>query len=160
MERLSSEDDYYIRLGGNDTPIQIGALQIFRRPKNGRFLDLVRARFAERLHATPLPRVLRFAPFDFDLPVWLHVADCDLENHVRKVEQAGSFTEADLHRLVERLYLEPLDPERPPFVVHVVDEVDGDRSAIFLKVHHSMFDGIGFQNAMRLLLDPPPESLA
>ncbi len=156
MERLSPEDDYYIRLGGNETPIQIGALQIFRRPASGRFLDVVRRRFAERLPATPLPRVLRFAPFDFDLPVWLGVASCDLEHHVRPVQQGAPFDEGDLHRLVERLYLEPLDPGRPPFVVHVVDDVVGTRSAVFLKVHHSMFDGIGFQNAMRLLLDPAP----
>jgi diacylglycerol O-acyltransferase / wax synthase len=158
MERLSPEDDYYIRLGGNETPIQIGALQIFRRPPTGRFLDLVRRRFAERLPATPFPRVLRFAPFDFDLPVWLRVASCELEHHVRPVAQPAPFENADLHRLVERLYLEPLDPRRPPFVVHVVDEVVGERSAVFLKVHHSMCDGIGFQNAMRLLLDPPPAS--
>ena len=156
MERLSPEDDYYIRLGGNETPIQIGALQVFRRPRSGRFLDVVRAQLETRLPHTPLPRVLRFAPFDFDLPIWLRVASCDLEHHVRPVEQSAPFEDADLHRMVERLYLEPLDPERPPFVVHVVDEVSDGRSALFLKVHHSRFDGIGFQNAMRLLLDPAP----
>jgi len=160
MERLSAEDDYYIRLGGNETPIQIGALQIFRRPSTSRFIDVVRERFAARLAATPLPRVLCFAPFDFDLPVWLRTAECDLDHHIRSVVQDAPFDEAALHRLVESRYLEPLDPSRPPFVVHVVDDVVGGRSALFLKVHHSMFDGIGFQNAMRLLLDPPPPELA
>lgn len=159
VERLRPEDDYFFRCETDDSPMHIGALQLYEgREQAGSFCDAVRRHLEARLPATPLARVRRHAPLEFDADVWCDVASLDLEAHVERVE--GPVDRGALLALVERASSERLDLARPPFHVYVVEHVEGLGPALFLRVHHSVADGIGFQSLMERLTDPVPDASA
>src|SRR3546814_18176120 len=46
-----------------------------------------------------------------------------------------------------------LDLSGPPFAAHLFERLAGGGSALYLKMHHSVADGIGFQTILGLLSD-------
>ena len=170
MRRLRPDDDYMIRLETENTPQHIGALQHYDCSElNGRFFDAVTAHFAERLPATPLLCRRRQAPLGYDADVWLDLAKCDLSHHVQRVPSDAPMSPAEVRAFIQAKVVERIDLTRPPFMAYVFDKlsdgVDGAGTtkasesvgAIYLKVHHCVADGVGFQNIMGLLTDPTPE---
>jgi diacylglycerol O-acyltransferase len=64
----------------------------------------------------------------------------------------------DVHAFVEDRIMERLDLSRPPFRIHVLDNLqEPDRCAVLIKVHHAVADGIGFQNLLKVLTDDRPD---
>jgi len=158
MQRLRPEDDYFFRCESNDAPMHIGALPLYDAPeaRGGSFYQAVCEQLQQRLPATSLSRIRRRAPREYDADIWCDVAHCDLSQHVDRVEQA--LDRRALLGLVEQLSMQRLDLERPPFHVHVIEHVEGIGRALFLRVHHSVTDGIGFQSLMALLTDATPDA--
>ena len=170
MRRLRPDDDYMIRLETENTPQHIGALQHYDcSGLDGSFFDAVAAHFARRLPATPLSCRRRQAPFGYDADVWLDLAGCDLSHHVQRVPTDAPMSPAEVRAFIEAKVVERIDLTRPPFMVYVFDKLShgADESgaptapesvgAIYLKVHHCVADGVGFQNIVGLLTDPTPE---
>src|SRR5207245_91588 len=56
--------------------------------------------------------------------------------------------ERELGILASRLHSTPLDRHRPLWAMHVVERLENDEFAIFLKLHHARIDGLG---AVKLL---------
>lgn len=117
-------------LGG---PIDFDA---FRTRINNAVVDIPRLR--ERV----VPGFGRLAP-----PTWVPDAEFDLDYHVRRIRIAEPGTERALYDLATRLYEDPYDRTRPLWMFVVIDGLEGGRSALFSKMHHTITDGIG---AMRL----------
>jgi len=159
MRRLRPDDDYFIRLETDVTPHHIGSLQLYdlvgRSPDE--FFPAVRAHFEKRLPATPLLCRLRRAPFGYDADVWLDLARCELDSHIERIETDSPLTREELHAIVDERVVERLDLSKPPFKIYVIDRVEGDRAALFMMVHHSVADGVGFQNVMAILTDDSPQ---
>ena len=77
------------------------------------------------------------------------VADVDLDLHVRHSALPAPGGQRELGVLVSRLHGHQLDLHRPLWEVHVIEGLEGNRFAIYLKIHHSLVDGV---SGMRLLL--------
>ena len=96
----------------------------------------------------------------WDAPRWVADGDFDLDYHLRHVALAGRGTQSDLQEIVSRWYEDPFDPGRPLWQFVVVDGVEGDRGALFCKLHHTISDGIGLlrlsERYLDLERDPPP----
>ena len=74
--------------------------------------------------------------------VWRDVADLDLSHHmIRQTLPRGSSTE-DLWALVSELHAEPLDRSAPMWLAYLIDGLDGDRCALYIKIHHTVVDGV------------------
>jgi len=122
-------------------PIHVCGLMLFEKPKGrpGLVAEIVRAYRA----AQPTP------PFDSipdiggtHTPRWLPARDYDPRYHVQHIAlPAGARYEGLLH-LVGDLHETMLDRARPLFRVWVIDQVPGQRFAIFLKMHHAIIDGV------------------
>ena len=151
--RLRSDDHFMILAETDASPMQLGALIRLERASGGAgLLSDIRRQVGERLAATPLLRRLVQAPDGFDSDVWAEVASCDLDYHVVPValERAD---EAALNRFVARCSLERLDFSRPPFRIHVVEALEDGTSALYVKMHHAVADGVGFQAILEWLSD-------
>jgi diacylglycerol O-acyltransferase / wax synthase len=137
------------------TPMHIGALLVFDRGDGKAGLaERMRTHLAERLPGTPLLTRLHQAPDGYDSDVWVDVASCDLDHHVTPMAQMSSM--AELYAFAASQAMERLDLDRPPFRCFVIDEIGDGRSAMLLKVHHALADGVGFQTMVRLLSDEAP----
>lgn len=140
------------------SPMHVGALLILAVPdaEKADFLAAVRRQIAERLPHTPLLARLVQSPEGYDSDVWAELATCDMTYHVQRMDADQGWTDHMLREDVARRSMDRLDLSRPPFRAFVFDRLQGERCAIYLKMHHAVADGIGFQAILRLLSDATP----
>lgn len=113
-----------------------------------------------RLRQRVIPTLGRLAP-----PEWSTDPDFDIDRHVRRVALSGS-GDADLRDLLDmaaQFVSDPLDRTRPLWEFRVVEGLDGGRTALVQKMHHTITDGEGgirmseqFIDLERDATDPPP----
>lgn len=112
-----------------------------------------------RMRERVVPGFGRLAP-----PTWQTDAEFDLDYHVRRVSLPAPGTERQLYDLCTRLYEDPYDRTRPLWMFVVIDGLEGGRSAMFSKMHHTITDGIGAlrlsERYLELTVDEPaPEPI-
>jgi diacylglycerol O-acyltransferase len=165
--RLNPLDTAWIFTETRATPNHVGGLLQFRLPADAP-KDFMRQMMAEfRNHRTftpPWNRRLKYAFNKNPAPVWIEDDDIDLEYHVRHAALPWPGGERELGELVGRLQSTPLDLMRPPWECTLIEGLEGHRFAMFIKMHHSLIDGISgmklLQRAMstdrKRSLDLPP----
>ena len=65
---------------------------------------------------------------------------------------------AELDAFVAAVMSRPLDPDRPLWEMHVVEGLEGDRTALVAKVHHAILDGVSGASVLAAFLDLTPRS--
>jgi diacylglycerol O-acyltransferase len=165
---LRPDDHYLIVLESDETPMHIGSLLVLHVPDHQRHgsAERLKDHLIARLDRTPLLRTLHPAPLGFDSDVWVRADDVDLDQHVVIHRADAPMDDRALHEFVEEHVMTRLDLSRPPFLAQILDPVtdaeDGGRLAVYLRVHHSLTDGVGFQHLLGLLsddtADDPPTS--
>ncbi|WP_422061562.1 wax ester/triacylglycerol synthase domain-containing protein [Sphingopyxis sp.] len=162
VRRLRPDDHFMILSETDASPMHVGALILLDVPEDGQ-ADLaaaIRRQFADRLPATPLLVRLHEAPDGYDSDVWADIAAADLETIVAVEPHDGAWSDAEMYDAVAALNMRRLDLSGPPFAAHVFERLATGGSALYLKMHHSVADGIGFQTAMGLLSDSTPPATA
>ncbi len=162
VRRLRPDDHFMILSETDASPMHVGALIILDVPLDAQegLAAVLRRQFADRLPATPLLVRLHEAPDGYDSDVWADIARADLETLVAVEPHDGAWSEAELYDAVASLNMRRLDLSGPPFAAHVFEQLTAGGSAIYLKVHHSVADGIGFQAILGLLSDAAPPATA
>jgi diacylglycerol O-acyltransferase len=61
-----------------------------------------------------------------------------------------------MFRLVSRLHATRLHRDRPLWEAHIIEGVEGNRFALYVKTHHSMIDGVGSMRMLRACLSADP----
>lgn len=158
-KRMSSADAAFLLLESRDTPMHVGGLLEFT-PPGGTEVDFP-AEWRERMRKDfdippPWNLVPVHRPVLGSLPYVRETTDIDLDYHVRLWALPRPGGQRELGVLVSRLHSQPLDLRRPPWEVHVIEGLEGGRFAGYMKLHHSLIDGV---SAMRLLgkaLTPDP----
>jgi len=84
------------------------------------------------------------------LQAWVEEPDVDLEYHVRRSALPSPGDERELGILVSRLHGVAVDFHRPPWEAHLIEGLEDNRFAFYVKVHHSLVDGF---SAMRMLIN-------
>jgi diacylglycerol O-acyltransferase / wax synthase len=149
--RLNPLDTAWLFTESRATPNHVGGLLQFRLPEGARkdFMRRLMAGFrSHRKFKAPWNRRLKY-PFNKNpLPVWIEDDDIDLEYHVRHAALPWPGGERELGELVGRLQSQPLDLSRPPWECTIIEGLDDHRFALFIKMHHSLIDGV---SGMKLL---------
>ncbi|MFE2753548.1 wax ester/triacylglycerol synthase family O-acyltransferase [Actinosynnema sp. NPDC059335] len=165
-DRLSALDASFLYLEDSTTPMHVGGVAVFRRPRSGfdydRLVDLIE----QRLSLVPRYRQkVVHVPGRLARPVWVDDADFDVTYHVRRSALPKPGSDRQLHDLVARLMSRPLDHTRPLWEVYLVEGLARNRTAVITKTHQAMVDGIGAPEIGQVMLDvsptprPPVESL-
>jgi WS/DGAT/MGAT family acyltransferase len=100
-----------------------------------------------------IPRLrerVRSNPMSIAPPRWEVDPNFDLDYHLRFARVPGDGELDDLLRMAQPLAMQSFDRARPLWETIVVEDLDGDRTAIVLKIHHSITDGVG---GVRLMLE-------
>jgi len=79
----------------------------------------------------------------------------DLERHVVHTALPGKAGRKELQDFVSRLSTTPLDPARPMWQFHLVDNYQGG-SAVVVRIHHSYADGMALVRVMLSMTDAAP----
>jgi WS/DGAT/MGAT family acyltransferase len=139
----------------------IGSITICDRPLD---FDYLRRKIAvavaeiPRLRERVAPVLGRLAP-----PVWISDREFELDYHFRRVALPEPGSERQLYDLCCTLLREPFDRTRPLWLFVVIDGLQGERGALFSKLHHTVTDGEGGVRLAERYMDleadpaPPPE---
>jgi diacylglycerol O-acyltransferase len=162
--RLNPLDASWLYTESRETPMHVGALMPFRLPE-GAPPDLLRRWMADfrqhRKFAPPWNRRLK-SHLLLKSPVhyWEDDDDIDLDAHLRHTALPFPGGERELGELIARLHSQPLDLSRPPWECTLIEGLEGGRFAMYIKMHHSLIDGVsGVKLLQRVLASDPAKSL-
>ncbi len=115
-----------------------------------RFEQVVRERLVERfpvfsLRPAPAGRFGR-------LPRWDPVPDFVLADHLHAVTWDSEVDDPALQDYVSRFVSTPLPSDRPLWEMHVIEGA-GERSAIYVRMHHALADGIALTRLLLSITD-------
>jgi WS/DGAT/MGAT family acyltransferase len=155
-ERLSGLDASFLYLEKPGVHMHVAGLSIFGARAEGSPLayDDVERVVEARLRLAPrLRRKLRSVPGNLSRPVWIDDDRFDLDFHLRRASVPAPGGRFELERAVGRVLSRPLDRTKPLWELYVFEDLSEDRTAILLKIHHAMADGIGNMMIASALFD-------
>lgn len=152
VKPLNPLDMSWLMVESRETPMHVGGLISFSLPEDAP-ADFLRQMLAEFRGcseiAAPWNHRLRRPGLKGLRPVWEEEAVIDLEHHVRLSALPQPGGERELGQLIARLHSQPLDLTRPPWECEFIEGLEGHRFALYIKMHHSLIDGI---SGMKLLV--------
>jgi len=129
--------------------------------EDGRPLDLstLRRSVEARLDRSPRARQkVVSTPLGLGEPVWVDDVDFDIRHHVRRVDTEGEMGVVELRQIAATLMSERLDHSRPLWRLDLVAPLTGGSTALVLRIHHCMADGVSAMRfAEQILWDPEPQ---
>ena len=144
--QISPVDAVWLLLESRETPMHVGGLLEFTLPRGAPAVYLQRQ--LERMRSSrTLPPPWNLRPVEAPLigerlPLLQTVHDIDLDFHVRHSALPHPGGQRELGVLVSRLHSNQLDLHRPLWEMHLIEGLEEDRFAIYLKIHHTLIDGV------------------
>jgi diacylglycerol O-acyltransferase / wax synthase len=156
-EALSPSDLSAIQAERGPVHMHVGGVLVF----DGRIdRERVARRVRERIHLLPRYTMrLDSAPWGLANPVWVEDYSFDPDRHVRRAALPAPGGDDELCELVGHAMSERLDRSRPLWQLLVVEGLEGGRSALVARMHHSLVDGVAAVDVSTVILDPSPEGL-
>lgn len=149
-QSFSFGDALFLYLEREGMPLHVASLCLFEgKIPLGQFVEYVESR---------LPLIPRYRqrvaipPCNLGLPSWQFDPAFDLRNHLREVRLKRG-TEAELRAAASRILSDTLDRSRPLWDMTMF-AMEGNRTALLTRVHHSLADGLSGVELMNAVLDP------
>jgi WS/DGAT/MGAT family acyltransferase len=141
---IGSFDRFLLRSETRETPAHTASLNMYRIPP-GAPATYLHDLFA---HLSSFPAIA--PPFNYVLsgsrrsgrPAWRIVQDIDLEYHLRHSAVPHPGGEREIGTLISRLHANALDFSRPLWEFHLIEGLENNRFATYLKMHHALADGV------------------
>ncbi|MEP7327979.1 MAG: wax ester/triacylglycerol synthase family O-acyltransferase [Betaproteobacteria bacterium] len=149
-EKISAVDTAWLRMDRPQNLMMIcGVLQFRERMALPRLRDVVAERFLV------FRRFKQRAVEMTGMAFWETDRHFDIERHVVHTALPGAAGREELQAFVSRLTTTPLDPARPMWQFHLVDNYQGG-SAVVMRIHHCYADGIALVRVMLSMTDAAP----
>lgn len=153
-DRLSALDASFLYLEQPTTPMHVGAVALFRKPKDGLSYDDLLKLVGQRITLVPRYRQkVRHVPASLARPVWVDDPDFDLTYHVRRSALPTPGSDRMLNELAARLMSRPLDHTRPLWEMYLVEGLARNRIAVLTKSHQALVDGVSAIDIAQVILD-------
>ena len=143
--RMKPLDAIWLMMESEDTPMHVGALAIFQMPRNAPEDYL--GQWAERVResgevVSPWNHRLSREGARSLSPRLVEDPEFDLDYHFRHSALPLPGGERELGIMVSRLHSHALDKTRPLWEFHLIEGLDGNRFAFYVKIHHSIVDNV------------------
>jgi diacylglycerol O-acyltransferase len=144
-ERMNHADNFWYCMDDPTNLMVITAFMEFREP-----LDF------NRFYATIENRLASFPRFQkrvvrpksgIGMPTWKTDANYDLRFHIQRVALPDPGDKGGLQEMFANLMITPLDPNRPLWQVHLIENY-GKGCVLFYKIHHCIADGISLMHVL------------
>ena len=158
-DRLSALDASFLYLEDPVTPMHVGGVAVFRRPRSGFSYEQLVSLVEQRLALVPRYRQkVVEVPAHLARPVWVDDPDFDVAYHVRRSALPKPGSDEQLFDLVGRLLARPLDQNRPLWEMYLVEGLAGGHVALVTKTHQALVDGVRTIDFGQVILDAAPQS--
>lgn len=87
---------------------------------------------------------------------WVNDDMFDLDWHIRHIAMPGHGSQASLEQLVGVLASTPLDPSKPMWQFHLIDDRSGG-SVLLVRIHHCYGDGFAMMHVISSMMDEQPD---
>lgn len=157
-ERMGRVDTAWLRMDSETNLMVIVGVWVLK-PRISH--AALRQRLQERL--LKYPRFVQCVEEDLAGAQWVDDPHFDIDRHLvteRLPRATGARAQGALQDRLARLAMEPLDRRHPLWQFHLVEDYRGG-SALLVRIHHCIADGIALIAVMQSLVDggsPPPES--
>lgn len=157
-ERMGRVDTAWLRMDSDSNLMMIVGVWVLKPRLSHAAL---RQRLQERL--LKYPRFVQCVVEDMSGAHWVDDPHFDIDRHLvlETLKPAtGMGAQKALQDRLARLTMEPLDRHRPLWQFHLVEDYQGG-SALLVRIHHCIADGIALIAVMQSLVDgggPPPAS--
>ena len=150
-EPLSNVDHAWLRMDEPANLMMITGVLALAEPVD---FDRLRSVFEKRL--VVLPRFQQKVVARGGRPRWEHDDGFGLSRHLIRVALPAPGGDAELRAFVNGLVSSPLDPSRPLWTFHCIDNVNGG-SVLFGRLHHAIGDGVALMLVLLSLTDLTPD---
>jgi diacylglycerol O-acyltransferase / wax synthase len=160
MQRMSGIDPMFIYSETPETSMEVAYTCVFdpKTAPDGYSFEAVRAHLSRRLpDLLPFRRRLMPVPMGLDHPRLVDDPEFDLDNHLHRVALPEPGEASGLSELTADIMSRRLDPDFPPWEMHIVEGLSEGMVGLIAKVHHSVIDGVSGSQLMATLLDPTAE---
>ena len=158
MEPMTSTERIFLRLEREGFPIDVVGVTVLEAGVLGPVpFEAVRATMARTVEAAPyLCRRVSRAPLGIGEDHWVSVGTLDLDAHVRRTTCPAPGDDQALMDHVLQLTQKPLDRSLPLWELWYVEGMADDRTALVMRGHHALTDGMGFMKLYASLFDTRP----
>jgi len=152
-ERLSEGDALFLYLERPGMPLNIASVAVF----DGTIALADCIEFV----GSKLPLIPRYyqrvviPPLNLGLPAWEYDPEFDIHNHIREVRLKRG-TDADLKAAAAKILSVGMDRRHPLWDITLIQGLRSDRTALLVRAHHCMADGVAGVGIMNVLMDPEP----
>lgn len=155
---MTAADAVWLHMDRPESRMMITALLVFEEAVAP---EEIAALIGERLVAVypRFSRRIREPRLGIGPPRWEDDPDFDLRNHIVTTPLAARAGQRQLEALVGALMSAPLPAGRSPWQLHVVTGVDGGaRTALVVRIHHVVADGISLARVILAMADDAPDA--
>ena len=149
-EHMSSVDNFWLRQDRPYNHMTISSVMILA--------DKVDLQDLQKIFETRWCAYQRFKQRPVNHPTgacWETDPHFEIGNHVRRVGLPGAQGKEELEELVSNLISMPMDPTKPPWDIHLVENYRGG-SAVIWRIHHCYGDGTALIPAAMSVTDKVP----
>lgn len=147
MRPLNPIDMAFLGLESRHQPMHVGGLLLFTLPPEAGpnyVWDIVQdMRQSRVMPITPFNQVLRRHVF------WEEDQEFDIDQHFRHISLPQPGRIRELLTYVSQEHSALLDRAKPLWECHVIEGIEGNRVAMYFKIHHALVDGIAGMRILR-----------
>ncbi len=154
-EPLSNVDAAWLSMDEPTNLMMVSGIMTFPKPIDiGHLLAVIKYRmltidrFRQRVVQSRMP---------LGAPAWELDPDFNIKAHIRRVALPAPGDQKALQDLASDLISTPLDPTKPLWQIHIVEDY-GEGSAIIVRIHHSIADGSALVFVLLSLTDMVPNA--
>ncbi|WP_395342426.1 WS/DGAT/MGAT family O-acyltransferase [Ningiella sp. W23] len=150
LNKLNALDLAFLSLEKRSTPVNVASLTIFEIPKNykGHFPSDLFNKLLVQEAKPPFNQKLS-SVHSTAMPHWVTDTHFDIHYHVRHSALPHPGKLEDLLALTSRLHSQLLDRTRPLWEFHLIEGLENNQFALYLKMHHAAIDGMGGVELMK-----------
>ena len=158
MEKLNAQDAGFLKIESARCPFHAGGLMLFKIPADAPANYMRRiTRICERLNELwPVCNKQLKDPEDMSNLAWIPARDYQPKYHVFHYALPQPGRMEDLLQLFTRAHERMLDRSLPLWEMHVIENVPGNRFALFIKLHHALMDGYTAIRMIHMLMSTSP----
>ena len=154
-ERMSAVDTAWLRMDRPTNLMMIVGVMVFdHRMDFDRLRDTIEARLVGRYR-----RFRQCAVQEVAGAFWQDDPDFDMDAHLRRRALPSGAGKKELQALASELAVQPLNPGKPLWRFDLIEDYEGG-SALVVRIHHSIADGIALVGVILSLADLSPHAPA